>query len=211
MESELAHLQSAVAAHSITAEDQQHHLIIRWLRLLQKWNATYNLSAKYDARDIIDGLVIDSLAGLKYLHGNHIVDVGSGAGIPGIILAIYCPDKHFTLVDSALKKTNFMEHCRITLNIKNISVQRIRVEDFQPQRAFDTIISKAFGKVAKFVTSSFHLGTDKSVWLTYKNNVNQDEFEQLSNPQICNMQWHFEAYDYQYDKQTRKLISLTLQ
>lgn len=195
---------------SINASPQQHILMQKWVRLLRQWNEKYNLSANHSADDILADLVIDSLYALSHLRGERIVDVGSGAGVPGIPLAIYCPDQHFTLVDSVGKKARFMEHCRISLGIGNISVEHLRVEALLPQKPFSTIISRAFSPLSDFVRASYHLGDNTSLWLTFKNAQVAQEIEAMKQRAGEGMDWSIQSHDYPSHAKTRKLITATL-
>ena len=145
-------LGSGVRQLNIEVEDEKLILLLQFVKLLQKWNKTYNLTAIEDSNEIIIKHILDSLSVVNYLKGQNIIDVGSGAGLPGIPLAILCQDKHFNLIDSNVKKTRFMQQAAIDLQLKNIQVTHSRVEDYlrldnhgdSPRPEINTIISRAF-------------------------------------------------------------------
>ncbi len=115
-----------------------------YVELLQKWNKTYNLTAIDNTQEIISKHILDSLSAAVYLKGKNIIDVGSGAGLPGIPLATVHPDKQFVLIDSNAKKTHFIQQANIELGLKNIQVIHQRVEQYLPKQIFHTLISRAF-------------------------------------------------------------------
>ena len=123
-----------------------------YVDLLIKWNKTYNLTAIRAHDDILPLHLFDSLAVGPYVKGGHVLDVGSGGGLPGIPLAILQPDRKFTLLDTVGKKTRFMQQVVIELKLPNVSVVQARVESWSPEKQFDAIISRAFASVQDFVT-----------------------------------------------------------
>ncbi len=141
-------LASGVQQLKLQANKEQQSLLMRYVQLLQKWNQTYNLTAIEDTDEIISKHILDSLSVAEHLKGKYIIDVGSGAGLPGIPLAIVCPDKQFKLLDSNVKKTRFIQQATIDLGLKNIHVMHTRVEDYQASGGFaeeiNTLISRAF-------------------------------------------------------------------
>ena len=115
-----------------------------FLALLTKWNKVYNLSAIKDPAQMVTLHLLDSLAVLPYLNGNSCIDVGTGAGLPGIPLAIMREDMEFTLLDSNSKKTRFIQQVCVELKINNIEPVQSRIEQFQPENKFDTVTARAF-------------------------------------------------------------------
>jgi len=154
-------LASGVQQLKIQADDKQLDLLMQYVQLLQKWNQTYNLTAIEDTNKIISKHILDSLSVAEFLQGCSIIDIGSGAGLPGIPLAIICPDKQFTLLDSNAKKTRFIQQATIDLGLKNVQVLHQRVEDFQPlneadgktANGFNTLLSRAFAASDKLFAS----------------------------------------------------------
>ena len=163
----------------MSATDSELKKILQWIELLQKWNQTYNLTAINETEKIIRRLVINSLAAIPYLHGNTVLDVGSGSGVPGIPLAIFAPQYRYTLIDSNGKKTRFLEHCRISLALPNVAVKQVRAENFRTEVKFDTIISRALGNLDQFISLTLHLGHKQTCWLTFKGKISPNELQQF--------------------------------
>lgn len=128
-------------------EQLQHYL-----QLLQRWNKVYNLTAIRDPAQMQVLHLDDSLSVAPFIHGKTCLDVGSGAGLPGIPLAIVQPERQFTLLDTNGKKTRFMQQAVLELGLSNVEVIQARVETWQPERCFEAIISRAFASLHDFVT-----------------------------------------------------------
>ncbi len=123
--------------------------------------------------------LLDSLAVLPHLHGTRLIDIGTGARLPGIPLAIYQPEKEFVLLDSNAKKTRFVQQAILELGLKNVSVLHSRVEDYQPTALFDSVLCRAFANMSAIVTLTAHLLTEKGVLLAMKGQVPTEELVQL--------------------------------
>jgi 16S rRNA (guanine527-N7)-methyltransferase len=131
-----------------------------YVALLEKWNRTHNLTAIRDPAHMITHHLLDSLAVLPHLPQRvdvRLVDVGSGAGLPGIPLALARPDWSVTLVDSNRKKVAFLQQAAIELALSNVDVTCARVEDFVPPKPFDVVIARAYAVLAVFVSHARHL------------------------------------------------------
>ena len=163
----------------INAANPELKKIFRWIELLQKWNQTYNLTAIKETEQIVCRLVVGSLAAIPYLHGNTVLDVGSGSGVPGIPLAIFAPQYRYTLIDSNGKKTRFLEHCRVSLTLPNVEIKQVRAENFRTSVKFDTIISRALGNLDQFISITRHLGHKQTCWLTFKGKISPQELQQF--------------------------------
>jgi len=140
---------------AVSPETQQR--LLQYVALLQKWNKTHNLTAVREPLQMVTRHVLDSLAVLPHLQGTRLIDVGTGAGLPGIPLALARPDLQVTLLDSTHKKTVFLQQACIELQLTNVSVVCERVEAFQPQDKFDSVISRAFSDLGEFVKLARHL------------------------------------------------------
>ncbi|HHV7783630.1 TPA: 16S rRNA (guanine(527)-N(7))-methyltransferase RsmG [Legionella pneumophila] len=143
-------------------------LLLDFLLLLNKWNKTYNLTAIRDIETMVSKHLFDSLAILPWIKGNHIIDVGTGPGLPGIPLAIAKPDLQFVLLDSNGKKIRFLNEVKRQLNIKNIEPIQIRVENYHPNQGFDTVISRAFSSLEQMIKWTQHLVAQDGLWLAMK-------------------------------------------
>jgi len=151
-------LASGVQQLNVNVSTAQQELLMEFVGLLQKWNKTYNLTAIENTEEIISKHILDSLSVTQYLAGNNIIDIGSGAGLPGIPLAIVCQNKFFSLLDSNVKKTRFIQQAAIDLGLKNVQTVHQRLEDFRPNDAaikgFTSVVSRAFAGSDKFFATS---------------------------------------------------------
>ena len=121
-----------------------------YLSLLAEWNRAYNLTAVRGMQNMLTHHVLDSLAVLPYIRGTDCLDVGSGAGLPGLILALARPQQHWHLLDSNGKKIRFLKQAILELAINNVQVVQGRVEDYQPGQRFSTVICRALHPAADF-------------------------------------------------------------
>lgn len=155
-----------------------------YLRLLAKWNRTYNLTAVRDEGAMVSQHLLDSLSVVPYLKASSrairsLADVGSGGGLPGIPLAIASPQTKVALIEASHKKASFLEQARIELQLANVSVHCGRVEAFRPQELFEMVISRAFSSLADFVHLAGHLLAPKGRLLAMKGIHPVEEIDQL--------------------------------
>lgn len=151
-----------------------------YLRLMQQWNRVYNLTAIKDPQEMVLLHLIDSLVINPFLHGNRIIDVGTGAGLPGIPLAIINPDKHFVLLDSNSKKTRFLTQVVLELKLKNVEVVHARCEEFHPEQGFDSILSRAFASIQVMLAATQHLLNQNGQFLAMKGIYPEQEIREIS-------------------------------
>ncbi len=161
---------------------QQRQFLQDYLGLLAKWNATYNLSAVRSIEQMVGAHILDSLALHSYIAptGNRILDVGSGAGLPGIPLAILFPGNEFVLLDSNGKKTRFLTQVKIDLKLENVTVVQQRVEDYRPASNFAIVVSRAFTSLARFFDATRHLVQATGNFYAMKGKYPRAELEQLT-------------------------------
>ncbi|MBL8252389.1 MAG: 16S rRNA (guanine(527)-N(7))-methyltransferase RsmG [Candidatus Competibacter sp.] len=150
-----------------------------YLALLERWNHAYNLTAVRDPEAMVVRHVLDSLSILPWLAGPQVLDVGSGAGLPGIPLAIARPDHRFCLVDSNGKRTRFLNQVVAELRLKNVGVARSRIEDYQPNTLFDSVVSRAFSTLADLVVDAGRLCAPAGRLLAMKGVFPDDELVRL--------------------------------
>ena len=162
--------------------------LLQYLDLLEKWNQAYNLTAVRDKADMVTRHVIDSLAILPMLKGKRILDVGTGAGLPGIPLAIARPDLEIVLLDSNGKKTRFLQEVKRVLSLVNVEIIQSRVENYRPSHAFDTVISRAFSELGQMIQLTQHLIETDGIWLAMKGRIPKAELKDLQYP------YHVELY-----------------
>ena len=154
--------------------------LLNYPTLLHKWNQAYNLTAIRDMTSMVTRHLLDSLAILPWLHGTNILDVGTGAGLPGIPLAIARPDLHIVLLDSNGKKTRFLQEAKRSLALNNIEIVQTRVEDYHPMHKFDTITSRAFSDLQQMLTKTHHLIAKDGCWLAMKGRNPETEVMNLT-------------------------------
>ena len=150
-------LDGRLAGMAVDLDERARGKLIAYLLLLQRWNRAYNLTAVRDPLEMIHRHVLDSLAVMPYLRGERCLDVGSGAGLPGLVLAVARPELSWALLDSNGKKCRFLRQAQVELDLDNVRVERSRVEDFYPGARFSTIISRALSNLAAFVAGAGHL------------------------------------------------------
>ncbi|MBA2710652.1 MAG: 16S rRNA (guanine(527)-N(7))-methyltransferase RsmG [Tatlockia sp.] len=160
--------------------------LLSYLLLLQKWNKTYNLTAIRDIDAMITRHLLDSLAILPWVKGNHVIDIGSGAGFPGIPLALANPDLKLVLLDSNGKKTRFLDEIKRTLNLKNVEVVQSRVENYHPSFDFDTLTSRAFSELSQMIKWTKHLIKKDGIWLAMKGRIPETELTSITLPYQVN-------------------------
>lgn len=153
--------------------------LLDYLGLLQKWNKVHNLTAVRDPEEMVTLHLLDSLSVMPYIQGQHLLDVGSGAGLPGIPLAICKPELHVTVLDSSHKKTSFMRQAKAELDISNLQIVCSRVEAYQPELRFDSVISRAFSDLGEFMQLTQHLGKRDAQWLAMKGVYPFEELAQI--------------------------------
>jgi len=153
--------------------------LINYLVLLDKWNKTYNLTAVRDIKKMVAQHLLDSLSVNTYLQGKRVLDVGTGAGLPGIPLALANPEKEFVLLDSAMKRTRFVLQAVGELGLKNVQVVQSRIEDYRPKVIFNTIISRAFTAMEDFVSATEHLCIAEGQLLAMKGRFPAQEINSL--------------------------------
>ena len=152
---------------------------IAYLGLLTQWNKAYNLTAIRDHKKMITHHIMDSLPVLPYLNGDRCLDVGTGAGLPGLILALATPAKHWVLLDSNNKKIRFVNQVILELNIQNVETVCSRVEEYNTDKLFSTIITRAFGRLNKFYHLTRHLLLPNGKLLAMKGNEISEELAEL--------------------------------
>jgi 16S rRNA (guanine527-N7)-methyltransferase len=162
--------------------DSAQDALVDYIQLLDKWNKTYNLTAIRDPLEMIPMHILDSLVIGPYLHGDRLIDIGTGPGLPGIPLALAYPDKTFVLLDSNGKKTRFLTHVQQTLGIKNITVAQARSEAFKVPAGipgFDSVLSRAFASLTDMLQMTYHLCSPGGRFLAMKGQYPESELNDL--------------------------------
>lgn len=172
-------LQAGLATYGFSPHSEA---LFHYLTLLNKWNAAYNLTAIREPEVMINKHLLDSLAIAPWLNGKKILDVGTGAGLPGIPLAITHPDISFVLLDSNGKKIRFLNEVKRQLSLTNVEMVQFRVENYHPKSGFDTVISRAFSNIEQMIHWTQHLIAPKGLWLAMKGRYPEEELALLKQP-----------------------------
>lgn len=156
--------------------------LLAYIALLHKWNQAYNLTAVRDPVDMVSRHLLDCLAVLPWLpeYGS-VLDVGTGPGLPGLLLAIARPTQQFTLLDSSDKRMTFLHKALRELQIANVTLAQSRVEQFHADTPFSVIISRAFSSLKDFIELTQHLANAKTLYLAMKGILPTEELQVLSN------------------------------
>lgn len=153
--------------------------LVDYLALLEKWNRAYNLTAIRDVNQMISLHLLDSLATLPFITGDKVIDVGTGPGLPGMVLAICYPEKHFTLLDSNGKKMRFLTQVKMELGIENVTIANERVEKHSNQGRYDHVISRAFASLQDMINWTLPLPKSSGNFLAMKGVYPSDEIQVL--------------------------------
>lgn len=170
-------LVDGLAALQLELPAAAQHQLLAYLDLLAKWNRTYNLTAVRDPADMVSRHLLDSLAVLPCVHGQTLADLGSGAGLPGIPLAIARPDLAVTLVESNGKKARFLREAARSLPLANVQVVQARVQD--AAGSFDTVTARAFASLADMLAWGGHLLAPGGRWLAMKGHADVAELSAI--------------------------------
>jgi len=173
-------LRAGAQALDIAVSEAEIEALLAYLGLLQKWNKAYNLTAIRDESGMVALHLLDSLAVHPAVQDvEHIIDVGTGPGLPGVVLAIMNPDKRFTLLDSNGKKTRFLFQAKTSLSLENVTIVNDRVEAYHPPEPFDMIVSRAFASLADMTGWCQHLRSAEGCFLAMKGQYPQQEIDDL--------------------------------
>ncbi len=169
----------AAARLGVTVTEHDAQRLLRLLDELERWNRTYNLTAITKREDMVTHHLLDSLAVQPDLRGEAIADVGTGAGFPGLPLAVVNPQRRFTLIDSNGKKVRFVSHVARLLDLTNVEAVHARVESLRPPRQFDTVIARAFAALPELARKVAPLCGPQTRVLAMKGQWPQQELDAL--------------------------------
>ena len=153
--------------------------LLLYLKLLTKWNKAYNLTAVRDEASMVARHILDSLAVLPWVVGPRVIDVGSGAGFPGIPLALAKPEWQIVLLDSNGKKSRFLHEVKRVLHLTQVEIVQARVENYHPSLGFDTVTSRAFSELGQMIDWTRHLLCPDGIWLLMKGRHPETELAAL--------------------------------
>lgn len=172
-------MQRGLDALAIAYTEQQLEQLLAYLALLHKWNRAYNLTAVREPQMMIGRHLLDSLAVLPWLRGQRFADVGTGAGLPGIPLAIMRPDCTFDMIDSNGKKIRFVTQAINELNLRNAQARQCRVEEYRPEQCYDAVTSRAFAALIDMAQGCSHLLRPDGELLALKGVYPNEEIQAL--------------------------------
>jgi 16S rRNA (guanine527-N7)-methyltransferase len=173
-------LGAGIAALHLDVSPAQQSKLMDYLALMFKWNTVYNLTSLRDPMQMVTHHLLDSLAAVPaFATAHNVLDVGSGGGLPGIVLAIVRPDMNVSMIDTVHKKTAFLTQVKAELGLVNVTVYTARVEQLQVSDKFDVITSRAFADLSDFVNWSCHLLADGGRYIALKGVAPKDEQERL--------------------------------
>lgn len=165
---------------------------------LEKWNKKYNLTAIRAPNEMIHGHIMDSLSALEFIKGKDVIDIGTGAGFPGLPLAIMRPKNHFLLIDGNGKKIGFIQHIISLFELKNVQAKKIRAENFFPDQLFDTVIARALTTLPKLISLSEHLLKEHGTIVAMKGKLPIKELNSINNG------WQHQVHPIRIDGMTNR-------
>jgi 16S rRNA (guanine527-N7)-methyltransferase len=164
----------------LSLDEDKIERLLGFVKLIEKWNKAYNLTAIRNREEMARLHLLDSLAVLDFVEGRRVIDIGTGAGLPGIPLAICLPEIEFVLLDSNAKKTRFVQQAVLELKLKNVTVCHSRVEQYRPENRFNTVITRAFASLPTIVELTEHLLSKGGVVLAMKGQSPDAELEHMA-------------------------------
>ncbi len=148
----LAHrLQAGIQRLGVDVTPGAQQCLLQYVHTLHKWNQSFNLTAVREPQEMISRHILDSLSILPYVSGPRVLDIGTGPGLPGMVLAIARPDWSLSLLDSKGKKIRFLVQFQQQAGLENVEIIQERIEKFQPEEKFDTLVTRAFAALPKFL------------------------------------------------------------
>ena len=175
----LTRLRDGAGILGVELTEDESERLLRFIWLLLKWNRAYNLTALDDPMVMVERHLLDSLSVLPYLQGKRILDMGTGPGLPGIPLALMRPQWNFILLDSNNKKIRFVRQAMLELALDNVQPVHARVEQYQPDQPFDTLIARAFTDLPRMLALTRELLVPHGILLAMKGKLPQSELAQL--------------------------------
>ena len=172
-------LMRGVAELQLDLPEEVGERLMQYVALLEKWNKIYNLTAVREARHMVTHHLLDSLSVVPHLRAKTILDLGSGAGLPGVPLALALPQTRVTLLDANQKKTAFLRQAKMELALENVEVACARAEAWQPAERFEVVISRAFSDLRKFIALAGRLCTREGMLAAMRGVCPKDELASL--------------------------------
>lgn len=179
-----AELEAGLARLGLCLDAPRVAALLAYLDLIVKWNRVYNLTAITEPQRMLSHHLLDSLAVLPHIDAGRLLDVGSGAGLPGIPLALARPALEVTLLEASQKKAAFLQQAAIELKLDNVEAVHARAEDYRPHAPFPRIIARACSELKDFVRLTAHLLAEGGRWLAMKGLYPQAEIERLEGARV---------------------------
>ena len=173
-------LVSGIESLNLKVTSEKIDQLLNFIKLIEKWNKAYNLTAIRGKEEMTQLHILDSLAIIPHVEGKRVIDIGTGAGLPGIPLAICLPETYFTLLDSNAKKTRFVQQAVLELKLKNVEICHIRVENHYPEQGYDAVLTRAFASLSEIVKLTAHLLVKNGVLLAMKGQNLDAELAQIT-------------------------------
>lgn len=176
----IRHLHQGLSGLGLDPQSCPCEAYLEYIDLLARWNRAYNLTGVRNKERMIHALVLDSLAALPYIRGKRCLDVGTGAGLPGFILALTQPDQEWTLVDSNGKKIRFLRQLLYEMKTENVEIVHSRAEKFLSSVAYSSIISRAFGTLDAYYRAIQHLLLPGTRAMALKGRLPDEELQEVA-------------------------------
>jgi len=178
----LAGLEQGLPAFGLAPDPARNERLLDYIELLARWNRAYNLTAIDEPRQMLSRHLLDSLSIAPHLEGERLLDVGSGAGLPGVPLALWFPEREFHLLDSNGKKTRFLFQVRTELGLDNVRVHNLRAEQMRDARGFNCILARAVAPLAELLRLCAHLLAPGGALLAMKAELAHGELQAVGPP-----------------------------
>jgi 16S rRNA (guanine527-N7)-methyltransferase len=201
-------LRAGTEALGLALQQTQYDQLLEYLQLLSKWNQVYNLTAIHDLPGMLSYHLLDSLSLMPLLKDSRkVIDIGSGAGLPGIPLAIAMPDSVWIMLDSNARKTRFIRQAIAHCGLRNAQVVHARVQDYHSPDTPDFIVSRAYAPLAKFCESAAHLLGPETRLVTMKTGLRQEEVSRLDSNRFI---FEEETVTVPGISETRSLVTISM-
>lgn len=200
-------LDTGLAMQGLAASPAQRQALLEYIGLLVRWNCAFNLTAVRDPYEMVARHLLDSLSIAPYLHGNEALDIGTGAGLPGLPLAILAPERRFILLDANGKKIRFVRQAALTLGLTNVEPVQARIDAYRPPRGVVTLVARAVAPLAELRAAAIALLERPGVLMAMKGRIPHDE---LADPTLASDQVIVHPLTVPFIEGERHLIEIRL-